>query len=100
MGFLIIGSAGIIPQWFSTRRSLVQGIAAAGVGVGGLIYNLTTNAMIQQIELEWAWRFLALTSCAVNVVRALLMRDRNKFILPSQIAFDVRLSDDLSFCLC
>jgi hypothetical protein len=37
MGFLIVASAGIIPQWFSTRRPLAQGIAAAGVGVGGLI---------------------------------------------------------------
>lgn len=91
MGFLIVGSAGILPQWFSTRRSLAQGIAAAGVGVGGLIYNLATNAMIQQIGLQWAWRILALISCAVNVVCTLLMRDRNKFILPSQIAFDVRL---------
>jgi MFS family permease len=91
MGFLIVGSAGILPQWFSTRRSLAQGIAAAGVGVGGLIWNLATNAMIQQIGLAWAWRILAVISCAVNVVCTLLLRDRNKYILPSQNAFDVRL---------
>jgi MFS family permease len=96
MGFLIINLAGIIPQWFSPRRSLAQGIAAAGVGVGGLIYNLATNAMIQQLELEWTWRILALISYGLCT---LLMMDRNKFILPSQIAFDLRLFRCLEFLL-
>jgi predicted MFS family arabinose efflux permease len=55
--------------------------------------------MIQQIGLEWAWRLLALISCVVNIICTLLIRDRNKFILPSQIAFDVRLFQRPEFLL-
>jgi MFS family permease len=99
MGFLVVGSSGILPQWFSTRRSLAQGIAASGVGVGGLIYNLAANGMIQKLGLEWAWRALAIISCVVNFVCTLLIRDRNKVILPSQYAFDIRLFKRLGFLL-
>ena len=99
MGFLIVGSAGIIPQWFSTQRSLAQGVAAAGVGVGGLIYNLATNGMIQRLGLEWTWRILALISCVVNLICTFLIRDRNKVILPSQHAFDFRLFQRPEFLL-
>ena len=35
MGFLFIGSVGLIPQWFDKRRSLANSIGAAGSGFGG-----------------------------------------------------------------
>ena len=38
MGFLFIGSVGIIAQWFTTRRSVANAIAASGSGLGGLMY--------------------------------------------------------------
>jgi MFS family permease len=99
MGFLVIGSAGILPQWFSTRRSLAQGIAASGGGGGGLIYNLATSTLIQNVGLQWTWRILALVSCAVNVACTVLIRDRNKVILPSQKPFDVSLLRQPGFLL-
>lgn len=46
MGFLFVGSVGIIPQWFTKKRSLANGIGTAGSGLGGLMYSLATNAMI------------------------------------------------------
>jgi hypothetical protein len=51
MGFLFVSSVGVVPQWFSKRRSFANSIAAAGSGIGGLIYSLGTNAMIQSISL-------------------------------------------------
>lgn len=90
-GFFIVSTAGIIPQWFSTRRSLANGIATSGVGVGGIIYSLGTSAMIQHIGLAWTWRVLALTSGVATLICALLIRDRNSDILPNQTAFDLSL---------
>jgi hypothetical protein len=49
MGFLFVGSVGIAAQWFTTRRSLANGIAAAGSGIGGLMYSLAAQAMIKDI---------------------------------------------------
>jgi len=91
MGFLFVGSVGVVPQWFTTRRSLANGIATCGSGVGGLIYSFATGAMIQSIGLNWAFRVLGVLAFVVNGICSLLMRDRNKIIGASELAFDLRL---------
>jgi MFS family permease len=97
MGFLFVGSVAITPQWFSKRRSLANGISAAGSGIGGLIYSLAAQAMIKNISLAWAFRILALVACAVNLVAAMLMKDRNKQIGSSMLSFDYRLFKKVEF---
>ena len=91
MGFLFIGSVGIVPQWFTTRRSLANGVATAGSGLGGMVYSLATGAMLPTIGLAGAFRVLAAAACAVNVACALVIRDRNRALGASQQAFDRRL---------
>ena len=91
MGFLFIGSYGIVPQWFTTKRSLANGISTAGSGLGGLIWSLATGAMLDSIGLHWALRVLGIVTCAVNTVCALLLRDRNAAIGVSQRPFDTRM---------
>lgn len=91
MGFLFVGSVVIAPQWFTTRRSLANGFAAAGSGLGGLIYSLAAQAMIRNMSLPWAFRILGIVACVVNTSCALLVRDRNKQIGSSQLSFDYTL---------
>lgn len=99
MGFLFVASVGLIPQWFSTRRSFANSIAAAGSGIGGLVYSLATNAMIQSIGLGWAFRVLAIVSCVVNIACTTLIRDRNKAVGSVHVAFDWRLFKRVEFLL-
>ncbi|KAL7946315.1 major facilitator superfamily domain-containing protein [Trichoderma barbatum] len=89
--FLYIGTIGIIPQWFAQRKGIANGIAAAGSGIGGLIYSLSTEAMISNISVAWAFRITAICTAAVNVICIILIKDRNKHIQPTQNAFDFRL---------
>lgn len=91
MGFQFVGSVVIAPQWFTTRRSLANGIAAAGSGLGGLTYSLATQAMIKSIGLPWAFRTLGIIAFVVNTTCSLLIKDRNKQIGSSQLSFDYRL---------
>jgi MFS family permease len=91
LGFLFVGSVGVIPQWFLARRSLANGIAASGSGFGGLVYSLATNAMIQSIGLAWSFRVLGILSFVVNFACAVLLRDRNRQVGANMLAFDVRL---------
>ena len=91
MGFLFVGSVGIVPQWFTKKRSLANGIGTAGSGIGGMMYSLATNAMIESLGVEWAFRILGILACAVNLVCAILMKDRNTAIGSKQLAFDYRL---------
>jgi MFS family permease len=97
MGFLFVGSVVIAPQWFTTKRSLANGISAAGSGVGGLIYSLSTQALIKNLGLPMAFRVLGIIACVVNTACSLLVKDRNKQIGSSQLSFDHRLFKKLEF---
>lgn len=99
MGFLFIGSVGIIPQWFTTKRSLAAGISASGSGVGGLVYSLAAGAMIKSIGLVWAFRVLGIICFAVNSVCSALMRDRNKIVGSSLLAFDTNILKRVEYML-
>jgi len=97
MGFLFVGSVGIAAQWFTTHRSLANGISAAGSGLGGLIYSLGAQAMIKNIGLPWAFRILAIIAFVVNTSCSLLIKDRNKQIGSSQLSFDYKLFKRMEF---
>ncbi|KAH9827137.1 Major Facilitator Superfamily [Teratosphaeria destructans] len=99
MGFLFVASVGIPAQWFTTKRSLANGIAASGSGIGGLTYSLATGAMLKSIGLGWAFRVLGILAFGINTICALLLRDRNKIIGSSQVAFDIKLFERVEFLL-
>jgi MFS family permease len=91
MGFLFVGSVGVPAQYFTKRRSLANGISAAGSGLGGLVYSLAAQAMIKSIGLSWAFRIIAIIAFVVNTTCALVIKDRNKQIGSSQLSFDYTL---------
>ncbi|KAI6708459.1 hypothetical protein JHW43_009025 [Diplocarpon mali] len=99
MGFLFVASVGLIPQWFGPRRSFANSIAAAGSGIGGLVYSLATNAMIQSVGLAGAFRILALVAGAVNLVCTILIRDRHQAVGSVHMAFHWPLFKRLDFLL-
>ncbi|SMY22756.1 unnamed protein product [Zymoseptoria tritici ST99CH_1A5] len=90
MGCLYITAAAILPQWFSARRSLAVGIASSGAGFGGLAYNLGAGAGLETLGWRWTYRILAISTLAVNLTCAVLLKDRNRLVRPSTKAFDVR----------
>ncbi|KAE8156157.1 major facilitator superfamily domain-containing protein [Aspergillus tamarii] len=77
VGFLFIPTAAVVPQWFTTKRSLASGISLSGAGLGGLIYSLATGAMIRNLGLQWAFRILGIIGFIVNTTCTLLIKDRN-----------------------
>ncbi|KFH44850.1 transporter-like protein [Hapsidospora chrysogenum ATCC 11550] len=91
MGFLFVASVPIVPQWFTTKRSLANGFSTCGSGLGGLVYSFATGAMIQNLGLAWAFRILGIIAIVVNTVCTILVRDRNKIIGASHLAFDLSL---------
>ena len=99
MGFLFVSSVSVPPQWFTTRRSLANACAAAGSGLGALVYSLATNAIIENISLAWAFRILGILVFVVNIVCAILIRDRNKQIGTKHVAFELSLFKKPQFVL-
>ncbi|KAF2721907.1 MFS transporter, MCP family, solute carrier family 16, member 10 [Polychaeton citri CBS 116435] len=90
MGFLYITATSVLPQWFSTKRSLAVGLSTSGAGLGGLAYNLGVGAGIETLGVEWSYRTIAFCALGVNAICALLLKDRNKSVKPSTAAFDWR----------
>ena len=99
LGFLFIGSVPVVPQWFTTRRSLASGIATSGSGIGGLVYSIAAGRMIASIGLPWAFRVLGILCFTVNGICSALMRDRNKIIGSSQLAFDTNILRRVEYIL-
>ena len=63
------------------------------------MYSLATNAMIQSLGIGWAFRILGIIAFSVNFLCAILMKDRNKAIGTSQLAFDYTLFKRPEFLL-
>ncbi|KAK4101754.1 MFS general substrate transporter [Parathielavia hyrcaniae] len=80
LGFCFTSSVGVVPQWFTKRRSFANSVATCGSGFGGLTYSLATNAMISNLGLAWSFRILAILAFVVNGACSLVLRDRNKAV--------------------
>jgi MFS family permease len=99
MGLIFCASAPVPPQWFTKKRSLANGLCAAGSGFGGLLYSLAANAMIESIGLAWTFRALAIICFVVNGIACLFVRDRNLAVGSVHIAFNWSLFRRPSFIL-
>ncbi|KAF7502352.1 hypothetical protein GJ744_005993 [Endocarpon pusillum] len=91
VGFLYIPSIAILSQWFSTKRSLANGISAAGSGVGGLIFSLSTGATIEHLGLAWSLRLVGVMAVTANTLATIFIRSRNRVVQPASIPFDIVL---------
>lgn len=67
----------VLPQWFLKKRAVAMGLSLLGTGLGGVVYGLAANKMIQtQGNTRLALRVLAIT-CAVSVlVSTALVKER------------------------
>ncbi|KAG9388003.1 MFS transporter protein [Pyrenophora tritici-repentis] len=91
IGFLYIPCLPVLSQWFEKRRSLANGISAAGSGVGGAAFAWGTEAIIQRFSIGWALRITSIIAFTANTIATIFIRDRNKAIRPSQLGFDTEL---------
>lgn len=97
VGFILTGTQNVIPQWFTTRRSLANGLAATGTGAGGLLYALVAGQMLQRLGVGWSIRVLGIASGVVNIVCALVMRQNPNSVLPVYHLFNYRLLKESRF---
>lgn len=91
MGFIFIPSYALLPQWFLKKRSLANGISAAGSGTGGLIFTFLIEGVIQKMGIAWAFRLTAIITTVVNTIATLTIRHRNGVVKPTQRGFDTSL---------
>ena len=90
-GLVWLPAAPIIAQWFSSKRSLAQGIGSSGSGVIGVIFSVATTPMIDNLSLGWALRIIGICSGGMLLLATVLIKDRNTTIKPDIHPFDTKL---------
>ncbi|QBM90591.1 Nitrate/nitrite transporter NarK [Metschnikowia aff. pulcherrima] len=69
----------VIPTWFDKSKALAMGIAVSGAGLGGLVYSLVLNRIIQQTgDHKWALRTAGLMNLVISLFGTVFLRNRNK----------------------
>lgn len=53
-GFIFIAILPLASQWFDHKRAMASGLSAAGSGVGGLIFSITTRIIIEKHSIKMA----------------------------------------------
>ncbi|SPO03549.1 related to protein MCH2 (monocarboxylate permease homolog) [Cephalotrichum gorgonifer] len=71
----------VIPaQYFSAKRGLANGLVFAGGGFGGAAISVSLDALIQRLDVAWAYRILGLTTLATGLPAAWLIKERNRSV--------------------
>lgn len=77
--FLFISGTLVLPSWFDKRKATGMGICVSGAGLGGLIYTLALNKVIDETDNDrWALRMMGFISLAVSLFAVGFLRPRNK----------------------
>lgn len=80
VGLALISFPGVtlLPQFFKKRRVLASGLATAGSGVGGVIFNIGMQRVVEVRDVFWGLRAQAIISFGLVWLAILLIRSRSK----------------------
>ncbi|GMM33279.1 hypothetical protein DASC09_006040 [Saccharomycopsis crataegensis] len=81
----------IIPQWFEKYRSRALLLGASGTGLGGIMFNLAIQKIIEEWGVAWARRIQSFMVISVCTVCSLLIRTRNEKIKPEFKPLDTKI---------
>lgn len=81
----------LVNQWFTRRRALGNALAVTGSGLGGLVFNLLLQKIIDVRSYNWAMRAEAIILLALVAIAVCLIRTRvpKKHILFTLYDLDV-----------
>ncbi|ODQ68417.1 major facilitator superfamily protein, partial [Nadsonia fulvescens var. elongata DSM 6958] len=80
LAFMIMPINIITSHWFHRKKSLANGVIAAGSGLGGIIFSLSGQALLVSLGLAWALRIIGIITFSVNVICLTFIRHRGKEI--------------------
>lgn len=68
----------LLPQYFKKRRTLLGGLATAGSGAGGIVFNLGMQKIIEIRDVFWALRCQSIISFGMIWIAISILRSRSK----------------------
>jgi len=87
-------------HWFLKRRGFALGVVTSGSSVGGVIWPIVANRLIQHVGFGWALRIMGFISLALCLVSAVLVKGRLPPRKGKLFAFDLFLKPGYTtFCV-
>lgn len=77
-GCMVVPALSILPQYFLKRRALAVGMAVCGSSIGGVVYPLIFQALIDKSGFRWTCRILGFIALATCSFAAVVMQIRQK----------------------
>ncbi|KAI9032977.1 major facilitator superfamily domain-containing protein [Hyaloraphidium curvatum] len=97
---LLIPSGGVlVTHWRPERRALAIGLGGTGGGVGGFVWPLVIQALLDSVGPAWAYRVMALVSAVVLGTCTLVLQPVGvrPFGAPSRVAKKPKFFDPMFF---
>ncbi|CAI4034559.1 hypothetical protein SMKI_15G0040 [Saccharomyces mikatae IFO 1815] len=97
LAFIFIPSVTLIPLWFRKKRSLASGIGTAGSGLGGIVFNLGMQSILEKRGVKWALIAQCIICTSLSTIALMLTRTRSQGSVQHKIQkFDLLDWDVLS----
>ncbi|CAK9435577.1 uncharacterized protein LODBEIA_P03040 [Lodderomyces beijingensis] len=78
LAFVAIPAMTLLPQWFKRRRVLATGLGAGGAGLGGIVFNLGMQKVVDTKGVFWALRAQSIIAFGLTWIAIFLVRDNAK----------------------
>ncbi|KAI0052251.1 MFS general substrate transporter [Auriscalpium vulgare] len=83
-------------QYFDRRRGLANGFVFAGGGIGGGIWSMSINSLIDRVGIPWTFRILGFLTWSLTLPASMVLRERTR---RASAHIDWRLFVDKKFIL-
>lgn len=87
LAFISLPGLTVLPQWFKKKRTFAGGLATAGSGCGGIVFNLGMQAVIRLRSVFWALRCQSIIGFGLVWIAIFLIRDKHKHTGQIQFTF-------------
>ncbi|EGW35230.1 uncharacterized protein SPAPADRAFT_58435 [Spathaspora passalidarum NRRL Y-27907] len=98
LAFMSVPATSLLPQYFKKRRVLAGSLATAGSGVGGIVFNLGMQKVVEARSVFWALRVQSIIGFVMAWVAIALTRDKQKVKIQFTM-FDIGVLKSAAFYL-
>lgn len=81
---LFIPAMTLIPQWFRKKRSVASGIGTAGSGLGGIVFNLGMQRIVEAKSVKWALIAQCIICSSLSTLALVLTRTRRSAVFKNE----------------
>lgn len=84
LAFLFIPAMTLIPQWFRKKRSVASGIGTGGSGLGGIVFNLGMQRIVEVRGVKWALIAQCIICSSLSTIALILTRTRRSAVFKDE----------------